>query len=184
MPRPCPKINSVVKSRERRARLTLKDIGQRKRRAAIASSSYAVRGGNGAGATPGGNGYGYGGSAAAARAVGSPSQRGGLFFRVIRALTAVVPGFSSTSSGNTASFSSAAQAAAEVSLVDTQTVLARSWLGGRIHVFLRLSVHHANFVAARSLLSVVLSQLSPLSRTGATDFLFVSETQCWFVPGL
>ncbi|CBN79133.1 G-protein coupled receptor [Ectocarpus siliculosus] len=117
--------HSVVKSRERRARLTLKDIGQRKRRAAIASSSYAVRGGNGAGATPGGNGFGYGGSAAAARAVDSSSQRGGLFSRVIRALTVVVPGFSSTSSGNAAFFSSAAQAAAEAQATASLEKIAR-----------------------------------------------------------
>ncbi|CAM9586158.1 unnamed protein product, partial [Ectocarpus sp. 8 AP-2014] len=117
--------HSVVKSRERRARLTLKDIGQRKRRAAIASSSYAVRGGNGAGATPGGNGFGYGGSAAAARAVDSSSQRGGLFSGVIRALSVVVPGFSSTSSGNAASFSSAAQAAAEAEATASLEKIAR-----------------------------------------------------------
>ncbi|CAB1101419.1 unnamed protein product [Ectocarpus sp. CCAP 1310/34] len=117
--------HSVVKSRERRARLTLKDIGQRKRRAAISSSSYAVRGGNGAGATPGGNVYGYGGSAAAARAVGSPSQRGSLFSRMIRALTAVVPGFSSTPSGNAASFSFAAQAAAEAEATASLEKIAR-----------------------------------------------------------
>lgn len=108
-------------------------------------------GGNGAGGTPGGSGYSYGGSAAAARGVDSSSQRGGLFSRVIRAVTAVVPGFSSTSSGNAASFSSAAQAAAEVSLVDTKTFLTRSGLRGGVHVLLRLSVHHVNFVVARGL---------------------------------
>ncbi|CAM9846074.1 unnamed protein product, partial [Ectocarpus fasciculatus] len=117
--------HSVIKSRERRARLTLKDIGQRKRRAAIASSSYAVRGGNGAGGTLDGIGYGYGASTTAARGVGLSSQRGGLFSRAIRAVMAVVPGFSSTSSGNAASFSSAVQAAAEAEATASLEKIAR-----------------------------------------------------------
>ncbi|CAM9222762.1 unnamed protein product, partial [Scytosiphon promiscuus] len=120
---------SLVKSRERRAMLTLKDIGQRKRRAAMMLSS--------SGSSPmrkGGNGNGSGGWGVPAVAGlsthrdstasgfargggerGASARYGGVVWRTMRALTAMVPGLSGSSagSGGVSPFSTSAEAAAE-----------------------------------------------------------------------
>lgn len=86
---PCTTGRSLVKSRERRARLTLKDIGQRKKRRALAmigsySSSSSL-------------------SSPAATAAWGQSEAGapvdqGVFATVVRAATALIPGLRSSSS--------------------------------------------------------------------------------------
>lgn len=118
-------IISLVKSRERRARLTLKDIGRRKRRAVImASSSWPAERGR-----PGGGGsvYGQGGGH------GREGSGGGLS-GLMRAATGMIPGLSRSSYGNGGggggSFSSR-QAAVEVGFVTVDSLLLGSrWVRG------------------------------------------------------
>lgn len=68
--------NSLVQSRERRARLTLADIGQRKRRAVIARAAAGSHGGGGGGAAGVGGGN-----------HGAKSPGRSLIGRVVQALT-------------------------------------------------------------------------------------------------
>ena len=69
--------NSLVQSRERRARLTLADIGQRKRRAVIARAAAASHSGGGGGAA------GVGGGPRGEKSLGRS-----LIGRVVQAVTA------------------------------------------------------------------------------------------------
>ncbi|CAM9853884.1 unnamed protein product, partial [Hapterophycus canaliculatus] len=134
---------SLVKSRERRAMLTLKDIGQRKRRAAMmfsSSSSSTVHenpNGNGSGgwgvsAATGHWHTGYEDSTASGFGRGArgrePSERhGGVVLRAVRALTAIVPGLSRSSEGSdgVSSLSTPAQAAAEAAATARLEEIAR-----------------------------------------------------------
>eukprot|EP00752_Nemacystus_decipiens_P014264 g12685.t1 len=99
---------SVVKSRERRARLTLKDIGQRKRRRALAMAGLSSP----AGAT----------AARGQGARGGPPAHRGLLARAVRAAAILVPGLSASSSsppgaqGGGSSLLSSAEAEATASL--------------------------------------------------------------------
>lgn len=102
--------SSLVKSRERRAKLTLKDIGQRKRRAAIAASSSSSFSSS---SQRGGAHYSSFGQGQ--RDQGGNGRAGGLVARAVRAVTTIIPGFSpSSGSGGGSSLSSSRQAAAEV----------------------------------------------------------------------